>query len=117
MTSPSTRQKQVSRIIVFWGKKVLFVEKSASPGLFELPGGQRNSSESMRRAALRELREETNLMVDVKSLRRWGHGTLVTTRDHSSNVHWTVFSLPKLLTSVQIERKSALILNFYHVFS
>jgi ADP-ribose pyrophosphatase YjhB (NUDIX family) len=141
MVSPNIEQKQVSRVIVLYNNKVLLVEKKDEPGLFEIPGGQRKPSEGMRRAAQRELREETGLIVHSKALQRWGYGKLITTHDSSECVAWTVYvlkldaknravirpqneiikcrwyTLTKLACNPKIERKSAFILKFFHLLT
>ncbi len=140
MAVKASTQKQVARIIVLIGKKVLLVEKESMPGLFELPGGQRKRNEGFKAAALRELKEETGIVVSVKALRRWGQATLVTTHDSHERVVVTIYTLnldakarkrvkpkseitccrwltlPLHLRNQAIERKSALMLKYYHLF-
>jgi 8-oxo-dGTP diphosphatase len=57
-------KKRVSLVIVFDGDKVLLGKKSNG---FWLPGGHANTDESSLDAAVRELKEETNL--DVSDLK------------------------------------------------
>lgn len=140
MSAP-VQEKQVARVIVLHGNKVLLVEKKSMPGLLELPGGQKKAKEGFKAAALRELHEETSLAVAAKQLRRWGHGRLITTHDTGICVATTVYllildqkrasgvrprreivrcqwlTLPKLLRNPRVERKSGLILRLMYVFS
>ncbi len=141
MTVHQPIKKHVTRIIVQFGKKILLTEKEAAPGLLELPGGQRKHNEGLKAAALRELKEETGLVATPKQLRRWGHATLTTTHDAGARVLVTIYvlqldakgvkpvrprneivrcrwrALPKLLTDPAVERKSGLILRYFHLIT
>ena len=56
--------KRVSLVVLFDGDKVLVGKK---PNGFWIPGGHANSGESSKDAAIRELKEETNL--DLSNLK------------------------------------------------
>lgn len=47
---------------------VLSVTRRGMPGDWALPGGKRDKKESLKRCAARELREETGVIADLKSM-------------------------------------------------
>lgn len=58
MTIPT---KEVVRVILVNPQKEMLLVKQASRGLWQFPGGLLDAGESVEKAALRELREETNI--------------------------------------------------------
>ncbi len=53
--------------IIFRDEKILLVKRSKPPakGMWAIPGGKINSGESMKDALRREIKEETNLEIEV----------------------------------------------------
>jgi 8-oxo-dGTP diphosphatase len=68
--------------VVFRGREVLMVKRGRPPGqdLWSLPGGKVKFGETVRTAALRELREETAVEAEIKGLA--GVYEIVTTDMH-----------------------------------
>ena len=60
------RIEHTADTIVWHGKKVLLIKRGRTPGkgLYALPGGFVNQNETLQECALRELKEETGLVVD-----------------------------------------------------
>ncbi len=63
------RNSHRTRVIVKSDDKILFVRTFLGDGKLSLPGGGIKKSESSTQAATRELKEETNIEVDIKDLK------------------------------------------------
>jgi 8-oxo-dGTP pyrophosphatase MutT (NUDIX family) len=63
------RNSHRARIVINVGDKVLFVKSWLGPNNLELPGGGIKSQESSINAAVREVLEETNLVINPKDLK------------------------------------------------
>ena len=59
--------------IVYSEEKILLIRRGAEPekGLWSLPGGRVQKGESIRHAALRELKEESNLEGQFEEMMGW----------------------------------------------
>jgi ADP-ribose pyrophosphatase YjhB (NUDIX family) len=57
-------------VVVWRGDELLLIQRGKAPryGSWSLPGGRQKLGETVREAALREIKEETNLDVDITSL-------------------------------------------------
>lgn len=57
-------------VVVWRGDEVLLIQRGKAPryGSWSLPGGRQKLGETVRETALREIKEETNLDVDITSL-------------------------------------------------
>ena len=57
-------------VVVWRGDKVLLIQRGKAPryGTWSLPGGRQKLGETVREAALREIKEETNLDVELTQL-------------------------------------------------
>lgn len=57
-------------VVVWRGGEVLLIQRGKPPryGSWSLPGGRQKVGETVREAALREIKEETNLDVDITHL-------------------------------------------------
>lgn len=55
--------------IILWDRKVLIIQRSSNertfPNLWELPSGKKEEGESIKEAAIREVKEETGLDVEI----------------------------------------------------
>ena len=63
-------------IIVPWDHKILLVKRGVDPykGKWAFPGGHiEHGKETLEEAAVRELREETNIIVKIKDLKLFGN--------------------------------------------
>lgn len=80
---------------VFRGGEVLLVERAKPPlvGIWSLPGGHVEPGEAVRDAALREVREETGLDVDIVGIADV-HDVIRREQDGSLSAHYvlTVFA-------------------------
>ena len=59
-------------IITTWNEKkkiyeLLVIERSDTPGLWALPGGMQDKEEHLSKTVIRELKEETNLILNINS--------------------------------------------------
>lgn len=71
MTRDSQRFPQVGVGIVVWrGNEVLLIKRGSEPrkGQWSLPGGKQRMGETVREASLREVAEETGLVVTLTNL-------------------------------------------------
>jgi len=57
-------------VVVWRGDELLLIQRGKAPryGSWSLPGGRQKLGETVRETALREIKEETNLDVDITSL-------------------------------------------------
>jgi 8-oxo-dGTP diphosphatase len=57
-------------VVVWRGDELLLIQRGKAPryGSWSLPGGRQKLGETVREAALREIKEETNLDVDITNL-------------------------------------------------
>lgn len=69
--SPSVQQPVLAVCVAIWqDDKILLVRRANAPnkGLWALPGGKIDAGETIAEAAIRELREETNLKAIPKNI-------------------------------------------------
>ena len=84
------RPKSRGTLVAIWHRQELLLVKNGYRRHYFLPGGNRRSGESARRAAVREIQEEVGLHVLPNQLRY--RGTVVSRRDYLRD-HCSYFDL------------------------
>lgn len=71
--SPPRHPQIAVSAAIFRGPSVLLVRRARSPGkgLYSLPGGRVEYGETLARAVMREVAEETSLAIDLAGLAGW----------------------------------------------
>lgn len=108
--STGTDVVHVANALVYWGDKVLLLQRDwnnrSFPGQWCFPGGKVERPESIKRAVVRELAEETGLHMLECEFTYWGersfdsvYGTGRTYRQH---YYWAQYGLTKYPPAVRI---------------
>ncbi len=74
MTPPASERPQLAvSAVIFRAGKFLVVRRANAPGrgLYSVPGGRVEHGETLHQAAMREVREETALAIDIAGFAGW----------------------------------------------